>query len=400
MFLAEEMRPTSLDEVIGQRHLLGTAGVLRKLVNSGHVANMIFYGPPGVGKTTVAKIIAETSGLQFRELIATKADAEDFKQILNDPDEHILLYLDEIQYLNKRQQQTLLADTESGHVTLLGATTENPYFCLHRALVSRCAMFEFKDISTDELQSLVMRAFVIMTKKTGIAYTVEQDALEAICGGCGGDVRSCLNTVEVLASLAEEKITLELVHQVTQASGLSCMPGSSEQYALMSALQKSIRGSDPDAAVYYTARLLAGGCLETVCRRLMVIAAEDVGLAYPLASAVTKACVDSALQLGMPEAQIPLAEAVLLLATSPKSNSACKAIDAAMSDLSSGKVFEIPSHLINTGPGARGYKYPHDFPNHYVKQQYLPTQIADKRYYVPGDNKFEQGSLSYWDKIK
>lgn len=414
MPLADEMRPTSLFGVVGQKHILGLHRPLTRIVESGRIPNMIFYGPPGVGKTTVAKIIAATSNKEFYELNATTIGTADIKSVLAECKvpksmSGVLLYLDEIQYLNKKQQQTLLESLENGSLTMIASTTDNPYFCIYKAVLSRCTVFEFKDITADDLKPLAMRAFEYMQSTLNIKLSVDSDALQYICSKCGGDARKCLNAVELASLAADEQgnVTLDTVKTVTQSSSSGCDKDGDDHFDVLSAFQKSIRGSDPDAALHYAARLLAMNDLSSLCRRLLVTAAEDVGLAYPQAISITKSCVDAALQLGMPEARIPLAEAVILLATSPKSNSAESAIDAAMKDVASDKIDEVPRHLQNThcdGIGnevfGQNYLYPHNYQNHWVKQQYLPNTLADRKYYNYGDNKFEQASQAYWNKIK
>lgn len=374
---------------------------------------MIFYGPSGVGKTTVARIIANSANMRLHKLNGTTASTGDIKSIVSEVDTFlgsngILLYLDEIQYLNKKQQQSLLEYIEDGSVTLIASTTENPYFYVYNAILSRSTVFEFKPVQPAELERAVRRGFSSMTEETGVEYDLDDEAIKYICNGCGGDVRKSLNTVELCALTCNDgKITLDLAKQLTQRSNMRYDRDGDQHYDLLSALQKSIRGSDENAALHYAARLLAAGDLISICRRLLVIASEDIGLAYPQAVPIVKACVDNAMQLGLPEARIPIGEAVILLATSPKSNSAYNAINAALEDVQHGEAYDFPRQLQNVhcdGEGAavkgQHYLYPHDYPNHWVKQQYLPDAIKDKVYYQYGDNKHENAAKEYWSKIK
>ena len=413
MPLADKIRPKTLDDVVGQTHLLGEGKPLLKIIKSGKIPNMIFYGPSGVGKTTIARIIAESANMRLHKLNGTSASTADIKEIVAEIDTFlgsngILLYLDEIQYLNKKQQQSLLEYIEDGSVTLIASTTENPYFYVYNAILSRSTVFEFKPVQPIELEKAVRRGFSSMTEETGVEYDLDDEAVKYICNGCGGDVRKSLNTVELCALTCDDgKITLDLAKQLTQRSNMRYDRNGDQHFDLLSALQKSIRGSDENAAVHYAARLLAAGDLISICRRLLVIASEDIGLAYPMAVPIVKACVDNAMQLGLPEARIPIAEAVILLATLPKSNSAYNAINAALQDVQHGEVFDFPRQLQNVhcdGEGAavkgQNYLYPHDYPNHWVKQQYLPDALKNKVYYQYGDNKFENASKEYWSKIK
>ncbi len=413
MPLADRIRPATLDDVVGQSHLIGKNRPLSKIIESGRIPNMIFYGSSGVGKTTVARIIAESANMRLHKLNGTSASTGDIKSVVSEVDTFlgsngILLYLDEIQYLNKKQQQSLLEYIEDGSITLIASTTENPYFYVYNAILSRSTVFEFKPVQPEELERAVRRGFRLMTEETGVEYQLDDEAVKYICRGCGGDVRKSLNTVELCAlTCTDGKITPELAQELTQRSNMRYDRDGDQHYDLLSALQKSIRGSDENAALHYAARLMEAGDIISLSRRLLVIASEDIGLAYPQAVPIVKACVDSAMQLGLPEARIPLAEAVILLATAPKSNSAYKAITAAMEDIKEGAAYEFPRQLQNVhcdGEGAavkgQHYLYPHDYPNHWVKQQYLPDPIKDHVYYEYGDNKLENAAREYWSRIK
>ncbi len=417
MPLADSIRPKTLDDVVGQQHLLGEGKPLRRIIESGRIPNMIFYGPSGIGKTTLASIIASRTNMTLHILNGTQAGVSDIKSVIADVGTFasmngILLYLDEIQYLNKKQQQSLLSYIENGDITLIASTTENPYFAVYNAVISRSTVFEFKPVDAAEMEKAVCRAFRIMQEEQGLALTIEDGVTAHIAQGSGGDVRKAMNAAELCVLSGEPtadgiRITMDIAKSLTQRSNMRYDRDGDAHYDILSALQKSIRGSDENAALHYTARLLEAGDLISLTRRLLVIASEDIGLAYPQAVSIVKACVDSALQLGLPEARIPLAEAVILLCTSPKSNSAINAIDAAIEDVRSGDYGDIPAYLKDGHYGgaqklgnAIGYQYPHSFPNHYVKQQYLPDNIADHVYYEFGDNKQEQAALLYRKKIK
>ena len=414
--LADLLRPTTLDQVYGQEHILGKGAILRRLVESGKVPNMIFYGPSGTGKTTVANIIAEQTNRTLFKLNATTASTADIKNIVAQLDtlmapNGILLYLDEIQSFNKKQQQSLLEYIENGKITLIASTTENPYFYVFNAILSRSTVFEFKQISSDAALKAIRRAVAYLEERTALKADPEAGALEYIAGACGGDIRKALNAVEVLFSAGlpdgdRLPLTLEDAKAVTQKSALRADREGDNYYDLLSALQKSIRGSDPDAAVHYLARLLEAGQMQAACRRLMVIAAEDVGLAYPMVIPIVNAAVDMALKLGMPEARIPLGDVAVLMATSPKSNSGYNALNAALADVQRGKGGDFPRHLQNvhadtyTMEREQGYRYPHDYPGHWVQQQYLPDALVGTRYYEFGPNKLEQAAKAYWEQIK
>ncbi|MBQ7661517.1 MAG: replication-associated recombination protein A [Clostridia bacterium] len=401
--LADRLRPTSLDDMVGQTHLFGKNGVVRKMLDSGRVTNMIFYGPPGTGKTTAANIVAAQSGMTLYKLNATTASLSDVKDVIAQSQNLFgaggtLLYLDEIQYFNRKQQQSLLEYIEDGRVTLIASTTDNPYFCIYNAILSRCAVFEFKPVSAGEITRALTRGLALLNTENQKNISVEEDALDYIAGIGGGDVRAALGVLENVYSIAKDKITLAAVRDFTPAFTGNFDRSGDVHYDLLSCLQKSVRGSDPDAAVFYLARILEGGDLLSACRRLLVMANEDVGLAYPQAAIYAKACVDSAKELGLPEAAIPLADLAVMLATAPKSNSAYMAYHAAKADFLAGRGQDVPVHL--QSPMFRGYKYPHDYPNHYVRQQYLPDDLAGKVYYTYGENKNEQAAKAYWDTIK
>lgn len=414
--LADRIRPQTLDEVVGQAHILGKNGLLRRIIESGKLPNMVFYGPSGTGKTTVANIIAQRSGRTLRKLNATTASISDIREIMDEvgtmiAPNGVLLYLDEIQYFNKKQQQSLLEFIETGKITLIASTTENPYFAIFNAVLSRSTVFEFKALSAADLLPAIDRAIGILSEELGVETSCEEGVRERIAHASGGDVRKALNAVELLMNAGRISdgtltITMEDTNVVAQRSAMRYDRDGDNHFDTASALMKSMRGSDPDAALHYLARLLEAGDLITACRRILCSACEDIGLAYPQAISIVKACVDSALQLGMPEAQLPLAQAVILLATSPKSNSVEEAIMAARSDVQKGAGRDFPRHLQNVhadGAGferEQGYLYPHDFSNHWVRQQYLPDDLKNRTYYQYGDNKNEQAAKAYWDKIK
>lgn len=421
--LADLIRPSELSEVVGQEHILGKNGVLTRLLSNRKIPNMIFFGPSGVGKTTVANIIAKTTNKKLYKLNGTNASVADIKAITDSIDtimtqNGILLYLDEIQYFNKKQQQSLLEFIENGKITLIASTTENPYFYIYPAILSRSTVFEFKSVSPSEIKKAVKRAFDIMGEENNVIYKIDDDALAYIASACGGDVRKSINTVELLSSLdeiSEEQtdkkreivINFDDVKTVAQKSAMKYDRSGDIHYNLLSAFQKSIRGSDPDAAVHYLARLVEADDLISICRRLLVIASEDIGLAFPQAASIVKALTDSALQLGFPEARIPLCEAVILLATAPKSNSAICAIDAALADVQSGNYSEPPDFLKDTHYGGaqklgygKEYVYPHEKPYHYYPVSYMPEVLKNTVYYKRGDNKYEKQNEEYWNKIK
>lgn len=415
--LASRIRPTELSDVVGQRHLLAPGKPLYNLIQSGNIPNLIFYGPSGTGKTTVASIIAKKTNKALRRLNGTNASTKDIKEIVSELDTFetvngVLLYLDEIQYFNKRQQQSLLEYIENGKITLIASTTENPYFYIYPAVLSRSTVFEFKSVAWQDIVPVVKRGFRILGSENGVHVSVEEPVLEKIAKGCSGDVRKALNTAEncffvTPAENGEKHITLETAAQLTQSSSVRYDREGDEHYDIISAYQKSMRGSDPDAALHYLARLLAAGDLPSACRRLLVCASEDVGLAYPQILPIVKAAVDTAMAVGLPEARIPLADAVILVSVSPKSNAGEAAIDAAMADVEQGNYGPVPRNLQNQhfdgeDAAVKGqfYVYPHDFENHWVRQQYMPDKLKNTKYYIPGKNKNEQAFQAYWDKIK
>jgi len=415
--LADELRPKSLDYVVGQRHILSETGILRRIIEGGEIPNMVFYGPSGIGKTTVAEIVAQRVNRPLYRLNATTASISDIRDVFADvgtllaPD-GVVIYLDEIQYFNKKQQQSLLEFMENGKITLIASTTENPYFYVYNAVLSRATVFEFKPVSAEEMLPTIRRAIAYLEQKHAICVHCEESVVRQLAASCGGDVRKAMNAVEALffARPLDEKeftITEADVSFIAQRSAMRYDRDGDGHYDILSALQKSIRGSDPDAGLHYLARLLEAGDLISACRRLMVIASEDVGLAYPQAVSIVKSCIDSANMLGLPEARIPLAQAVILLATAPKSNSAINGIDTAIRDVKNGRSGDVPAYLKDAHyPGAatlgRGltYQYSHNFPNHYVKQEYLPDALTGRTYYEYGNNKTEQAAKRYWDEIK
>ena len=414
--LADRLRPKTIDEVAGQRHILADGKVLQRIISSGNIPNLIFYGPSGVGKTTVANIIAQSCGKKLYRLNATTASTSDIKDIINsigsiESLNGILLYLDEIQYFNKKQQQSLLSYIENGDITLIASTTENPYFYVYNAILSRSTVFEFKTLSAEDIKTVILRGIKILSEENNKEIEISPLSLSKMATAAAGDVRRALNMLELCTLTCEtgNKIVVsdDTVEEILSSNSIRYDREGDEHYDIISAYQKSMRGSDPDAAIYYLGRLLAAGDLPSACRRLLVCANEDVGLAYPQIIPIVKAAVDTAMTGGLPEARLPLANAVILVATSTKSNSAHNAIVAAMSDIEMGIGGDIPRQLQNKhfdGEDAavkgQNYKYPHDYPRHYVNQQYLPDNIKDKQYYIYGDNKNEQKFKEYWDIIK
>lgn len=416
--LADRMRPETLDDIVGQRHLLAPGKALRTIIESGHIPNLIFYGPSGVGKTTLARIIAKRSDMRLHKLNGTTASIADIKAVVEETGTlagvgGILLYLDEIQYFNKKQQQVLLEYIENGQITLIASTTENPYFYVYGAILSRSTVFEFKAVEPAEVERAVERGFRFLEQEQGTPIVLEDGVVQRIALACGGDVRKAINAVELCALAAPpdaqgaRQVTLEIAEQLAQRSALRYDKEGDEHYDIVSAYQKSMRGSDPNAALHYLARLLEAGDLPSACRRLMVCACEDVGLAYPMIIPIVKAAVDAALQVGLPEARIPLADAVVLVSQAPKSNAAYVAVDKALEDIRAGRSGPIPRTLQNKhfdgedNPNkGQFYQYPHDFPGHWLPQQYLPDAIRDAVYYVPGDNKNEQAYAAYWKEIR
>ena len=415
--LADRFRPSALEDIVGQEHLLGKGKPLRKIIENGEVPNLIFYGPSGVGKTTLATYIANKTNKTLRKLNGTTASTADIKEIVSQINTFsglngILLYLDEIQYFNKKQQQTLLEYIEDGSITLIASTTENPYFYVYNAILSRSTVFEFKSVSQKDVKKAVFRAARLLEEEQGIEISLSDECADKIAFGCGGDVRKAMNALELSVIASEEidgkrVVTPETVAQLVQRSAMRYDKDGDEHYDIVSAYQKSMRGSDPNAALHYLGRLLEAGDLPSACRRLMVCACEDVGLAYPQIIPIVKACVDIAQAVGLPEARIPLADAVIMVCNAPKSNSGNVAIDKALADIRHGKTGPVPRQLQNKhydgedNPNkGQFYLYPHDFPNHYTYQQYLPDPIRDRVYYEYGDNKNEQAFKAYWDKIK
>ena len=402
--LADLLRPETLDDIVGQDHLFGKSGIIRRMLNNGRITNMIFYGPPGTGKTTAARIIATASGMTFHQLNATSASLQDIKSILQDTKnvfgtQGVLLYLDEIQYFNKKQQQSLLESMESGELTLIASTTENPHFCIHHALISRSSLFPFQPLKPSDMLPVLHKALDYLNRESDSAgmtrRTVSDDVCLKIASVTGGDVRRSIGLFENAYFAADTEITAD--HVKLFESGVHNFDPD-VHYDLLSCLQKSIRGSDPDATAFYVARLLAMGELLSLCRRLQVIASEDIGLANSQAAAIVRACCESALDLGLPEAALPLGHAAIYLAISPKSNAAHKAVDAAAADVAAGRGATVPKHL--QSPNFEGYLYPHDYPDHYVPQQYLPDDLKDRHYYEPGPDKYEQACAAYWNAIK
>ncbi len=398
--LADLLRPTDLDGIVGQEHLFGERGVIRRMLAGGRITNMIFYGPPGTGKTTAAGIIAKLSGMNFHKLNATSASLADVKAIIEETgnlfgSNGVLLYLDEIQYFNRKQQQSLLEYIEDGRITLIASTTENPHFFVYNAILSRSSLFEFKGVSATDMRPVLRRALDYLNEENSARKCISNEICDYIGHAARGDVRHAVVLFENAYHTADDEILREHVDSFDTSVGNF---NDDTHYDLLSCLQKSIRGSDPDAAVFYLAKALLSGELLAVCRRLQVIASEDIGLAYPLAASVVRSCCESAKELGMPEAQIPLANATLLLATAPKSNSAESAVHAAAEAVQAGKGVDVPRHL--QSPLFKGYKYPHSYPNHHVEQQYLPDDLVGSVFYRPGENKNEQAAADYWKKIK
>ena len=415
--LADRFRPTSIDDIVGQQHLIAQGQPLRKIIESGEIPNLIFYGPSGVGKTTLATYIASKTNKTLKKLNGTTASTADIKAVVSEINTFsgmngILLYLDEIQYFNKKQQQTLLEYIENGSITLIASTTENPYFYVYNAILSRSTVFEFKSVPVNEAKKAVYRASKLLEEEQNIKIEISDECAMKIASGCGGDVRKAMNALELSVISADEiegvkTVSLEDVEQLVQKSSMRYDKDGDEHYDIVSAYQKSMRGSDPDAALHYLARLLEAGDLPSACRRLMVCACEDVGLAYPQIIPIVKACVDIAQSVGLPEARIPLANAVIMVCNAPKSNSAYMGINRAMEDIRKGNSGPVPRQLQNmhfdgedNQNKGQFYIYPHDYPNHYTYQQYLPDAIKDRKYYEYGDNKNEQAFKAYWDKIK
>ena len=411
--LADRMRPETFADVFGDEKLFSDGGIFPKMIETGHIPNMIFYGPSGTGKTTAANILSKAAGKTMRRLNATSASLSDIKEVVAETSslygsDGVLLYLDEIQYFNKKQQQSLLEFIEDGRITLIASTTENPYFYVYSAIISRSAVFEFKPLSVDALSKAIERARKFLSDEKGAEIICDADAVRIMAQSSAGDARRAINLFENIAVVSDGHITAESVRTFLPDVMMSGFDKSGDgHYDLLSAYQKSIRGSDPDAAVFYLAKILSGGDLLSACRRIQVIASEDIGLAYPMAAAITHACVESALKLGLPEASIPLANATVMLATAPKSNSAYLAYGAAAADVASGKGAVPPRTLQNVhldgenvAQKGQNYKYPHEFKNHYVSQQYLPDDLKNKKYYEFGENKTEQAAKAYWELIK
>lgn len=398
--LADLLRPQTIDDIVGQSHLFGERGVIRNMLAGGRITNMIFFGPPGTGKTTAASIIAKQTDMSFYKLNATSASTADVKEVLQSSGnlfgtKGTLLYIDEIQYFNRKQQQSLLEYIEDGRVTLIASTTENPHFYIYNAIISRSSLFEFKPVGAADCAKMLFKALAYLNEENKSDKTISQKTAEYIASSARGDVRRAIGLFENAYFAAESEIKPEDADNFNYGVGNY---NDDVHYDMLGCLQKSIRGSDPDAAAFYVAKMTEQGDIISLCRRLQVIAAEDVGLAYPQAISIVKACCDSARELGLPEARIPLADAAILLATAPKSNSGYLAVDAAAEDIRAGKGTNLPLHL--QSPLFKGYKYPHDYPNHYVEQQYLPSDLKGKKYYNFGDNKTEKVAEEYWKKVK